>query len=1130
MNEVTPWLQSLGLAEHAPAFAAHGIGIELLPQLGDADLKELGVAMLGHRKRLLLAIAARAASGGSAAADVPSQPAHEAERRQLTVMFCDLVGSTLLSGCLDPEDLQALVRSYHDTVAGAVAPYDGHVAQLLGDGCLVYFGYPRAHEDDAQRALHAALNVLKAVAGLRSKGGLALQTRIGIATGRVVVGEIGAGTPAVEQTASGETPNLAARLQGQASPGEIVVSAETRRLAGAAFEFEATGELRLKGFAEPVVAWRVRGERNVASRFEARHDSELIQFVGRTSEVSLLLERWNLARDGEGQVMLLSGEAGIGKSRICQMLRERLANERHATVLLQCSPYHSGSALYPLVQYFERAAGITPADAPELRGQKLERLLGPEMVLSPVSHGALLRLMGAPDGGRLALAGHNPQQEAAQILQAPIDLLRALSRRLPVLLLIEDAHWIDPSTEQLGVLATELTRDSRLLLLVTARPDYTPPWGSPANLTRLALNRLGQRQSAELVAAVTGGRSLPAEVLAEIIAKTDGIPLFVEELTKTVVQSGMLEDTADGYRLRGPLQSLAIPSTLQDSLMARLDRLASAKEVAQVGAMIGREFSQPLLAAVLALPPARLGQALDELVRSELVARRGLAPDVLYTFRHALIRDTAYHSMLKAQRLLRHGQIAAALARLEPDTLATQPELLAYHCQEGGQTVDALGHWMAAGDLAAGRLANREAVTHYRAALALLSAPELQDDAGVVELELQLKLGNLLMQTDGFGSAATVACYSRARELASQQGKNDKCILACTGIAASLWASGRFDDVLGLLGQLAGDDPASLRPMSRVFLAFLAGLTHLSLGAAHEAHAATQEALRELASIPPGKRQDINGIDPMVLVLAQSVTISVHHGLLDQADADTRAALQIAQARDHAPTRAWALSMARWMAFRNGDMAESIRLSQEVLELSERMGFKTRLGSGRLLMGRAMVTLGRVDEGTRLLHQGFAMWSAQGARTGAAELASIAADVLMEAGRTADAEIFVRAGEKLQAEIPERNFAAELARLRARLWQSAGDQRAAEAGYRQAIEIAVGQQAKLFALRAASDLALLQQAQGRTDEAEAVLRQALDALPEGHQRPHALRAKAILQALAVPAQAQAARLSTSAPD
>ena len=1114
MNDVTQWLQSLGLGEHAPAFVAQGIEVELLPQLGDADLKELGVTMLGHRKRLLMAIAALAPGAGVAAAAAPLRPVRDAERRQLTVMFCDLVGSTLLAGRLDPEDLQAVVRGYHDAVAAAVAPYDGHVAQLLGDGCLVYFGYPRAHEDDAERALHAAVSVLEAVTGLRPHGAIELQTRIGIATGLVVVGEIGAGTAAAEQTASGETPNLAARLQAHAAPGEIVLSAETRRLVGASFEFESTGELQLKGFVAPIEAWRVRGERSVASRFEAQHESELIEFIGRTSEVSLLLERWDMARGGEGQVVLLTGEAGIGKSRICQTLRERLADERHATVLLQCSPYHSSSALYPVVQYFERTTGITAADSPELRGQKLERLMGPEMGLSPQSHGQLLRLMGAPDGGRLPPAAETPQQEKAQMLQAPIELLRALARQLPVLLLIEDAHWIDPTTEQLGALVVELSRDTRLLVLVTGRPEYTPPWGNPANLTRLALNRLGQRQCVELVGAVTGGRPLPAEVLAEIILKTDGIPLFVEELTKTVVQSGLLEDTPQGYRLRGPLPTLAIPSTLQDSLMARLDRLAPAKEVAQVGAMIGREFSHRLLAAVVRLPAERLSAALDELVRSELVARRGVAPDAAYTFRHALIRDTAYNSMLKGQRVLRHGQIAAAIEQIEPDTIATQPELLAHHCQEGGRAAQALRYWTAAGDLAIGRAANREAVTHHRAALALLPTLNLQGpQLDEVELDLQMKLGNVLMQTEGYASAPVVASFSRARELAARLGRIDQYVVACSGFGASLWAAGRFDEELAVLGQIGPDELARVRPMSRVFHSVALGLVKLNLGALDEAQALVRGALRDLESVPPEHRQDISGVDPRVVALSQSVAICVPMGLLDQADTQTLQAMQIARERGHAPTQAWAFSLARWMAFRRGDWAESIRLSHAGLELAERLGFKAGIGSRRMLLGRAMVASGQVDEGARLLHEGFAMWSAQVSQAGASELAAVAADVLLEAGRIADAETFVRAGEKAQADTPERFFAAELARLRARLSQAAGDHSAAEAGLRHAIEVADRQGAKLFALRGATDLARLLQTQGRTSEGQAVLRPALDTLPEGLEQPDALRAKAALKAL-----------------
>ena len=1102
-KDIAQWLEAVGLAEHAPRFVAEGIDVELLPQLDDADLKELGVVLLGHRKRLRAAIAA------SPAAAVAPAVARDAERRQLTVMFCDLVGSTALAARLDPEDLQGVIRAYHAAVAEAVAPFAGHVAQLLGDGCLVYFGYPRAHEDDASRAVHAALGVLGAVAALAPQGGWRLQTRIGIATGLVVVGEVGSGTAAVEQTASGETPNLAARLQGQAAPGEIVMSEETRRLVGATFELDAVGPFELKGFAAPVPAWRVRGERSVASRFEAQHESALVDFVGRASEVALLLERWQLARDGEGQVVLLSGEAGIGKSRIVQTLRDRIA-DRHATVLMQCSPYHSNSVLFPLVQYFERAAGIVAADDAAERGRKFARLVGPEMSISPQSGAHLARLVGALPA-EPAPAAESPQQEKAQRLQAPIDLLRALARQLPVLLLIEDVHWIDPTTSELVGLTIEQSRDVRLLVLVTCRPEFAPPWGSPANLTRLALNRLGHRQSADLVTAVAGGRVLPEEVRAEIVAKTDGIPLFVEELTKTVLESGLLEDTPAGWRLRGPLPALAIPSTLQDSLMSRLDRLAPAKEVAQVGAIIGREFSRSLLAEVLRMDAARLDAALDELLRAELVVRRGIVPDEHYIFRHALIRDTAYNSLLKGQRALRHAQIAAALEALEPDTVASQPELLAYHCQEGGLAARALDFWREAGHRAVARAANREAAMHYRAALALLASGDAGGEAD--ELDLQMNLGSVLMQIEGFASEPTMAAFARARELASALGRVDDYVMACAAFGATLWGAGRYEEELELLEQIGADDLARLRPMSRVFHSVVLGLLKFHLGALDEASHLIESTMRDLASVAPAERLDISGVDARVLALTQAISIRVHQGRLDDADAYTDDALRIAQERDHEPTWAWAHAMARWRAFRHGNWAESIRESRATLEIAERLGFTTRLGSGKMLLGRSLVAAGEVDEGARLLREGYALWSADGSPTGITDFASAAADVLLAAGRLDEAGSYVRIGEEAQAAIPERHFAAELRRLRALLDAAAGDGAAAEAGLREAIATADAQGARVQALRAATDLARITAATARAVEGRRLLEQALAALPQGRDQPDARRAQALLREL-----------------
>ncbi|HWI11205.1 MAG TPA: adenylate/guanylate cyclase domain-containing protein, partial [Burkholderiaceae bacterium] len=894
MSELERWLEGLGLGAHAQAFAEQGIEFDLLPELGDDDLKALGVAQLGHRKRLLKAIVAL-----NAAARMASEPgtlpptARDAERRQLTVMFCDLVGSTALANRLDPEDLQCVIRSYHAAVTAAVAPYEGYIAQLLGDGVLVYFGFPRAHEDAAVRAVRAALAVLPAVAALKPHADVELQTRIGIATGLVVVGEVGAGTPAAEQSASGETPNLAARLQAHASPGQIVIADETRHLVGTAFALDPLGHLALKGFAAPVKAWRVLGLRVVASRFEAQHETALIEFIGRDSEVALLLERWALARDGEGQVVLLTGEAGIGKSRICQTLRERIAGDSAATALLQCSPYFTGSAFYPVAQHIERTAGIAPSDPPAVRAEKVVRLAG---VLSDELLGSVLRMMGLPDGGRTPAA--SPQQEKAQTAQALGELLQRLAQQQPVLYLVEDAHWIDPSTEELIGQTIERLREARVLMVVTARPEYAPSWGSPAHLTQLRLSRLGQKQCAALVAAVTGGKPLPAEVLTEIVRKTDGVPLFVEELTKTVLQSGLLVEAPERYELNGPLPPLAIPATLQDSLMARLDRLALAKEVAQAGAVIGREFTRRLLGSVLAsLPAPKLDAALDELVRSELVFRRGAALDATYTFKHALIRDTAYASMLKSQRVLRHAQIAAALEQTE--SAAAPPELLAHHHQEAGNDEAAVEHWSRAGELAARRSSSVEAQSHYRAAIALLARLEAGPPNQERELRLQILLAQALYQSEGFGGGAYEAATRAAHALARSLDRPDAYVQTGAALVSMMCAAGRLREGIETLEQMRPESLALLPPIGRARRAFNLGMARMQLGELARAWVSVSEALHELETDAETRSPLWAGADPMVMTLYLCSMVRLRQGMFDQAHEYAARAWQLAQELGH---------------------------------------------------------------------------------------------------------------------------------------------------------------------------------------------------------------------------------------
>ena len=1032
----------------------------------------------------------------------------DAERRQLTVMFCDLVGSTALAGRLDPEDLQSLVRGYHDAVARAVAPYGGHVAQLLGDGALVYFGYPSAHEDDAARAVHAGFAVLKAVAALRPQPEAPLQTRIGIATGLVVVGEIGTGMPAAEQTASGETPNLAARLQGQAKPGEIVLSNETRKLVGESFILESLGALDLKGFAAPVEAWCVVGERAVATRFEAQHMQGLVEFIGRDSEVALLLDRWALARDGEGQVVLLSGEAGIGKSRICQTLRERLAGESVATVLLQCSPYFSSSALYPIVQHLERTAGMAATDSPDVRARKLEQLAG---ALPAASIGCLLRLMGLPDEGRSLPGSASPQEEKVHTLEALIELLQRLAEQQPVLFLVEDAHWIDPTTEELIEQVAQRVRDERVLLLVTCRPEHVPSWGSAAQLTRHSLNRLSHKQSTALVNAVSAGKALPAEVLAEIVRKTDGIPLFVEELTKTVLQSGLLEDTPSGYRLTGPLPRLAIPATLQDSLMARLDRLAPAKEVAQVGAVIGREFGHKLMVEVLGdMPPPKLDAALADLVRSELVFRRGTPPDATYSFKHALVRDTAYNSMLRSQRVLRHRQIAAALQQRDRDGAATQPELLAYHHQEGGNAAAALRHWQAAGDQAMAHSAAREAVAHYQAAVALLASVQAVEPCAEVELGLCIRLGNALVQTEGFTSLGAKESYARARDLATALDRPDEHLQACGGIAEGLTAAGRFGEAIASLEQFGPAQLARVKPMGRVNRLLRLGYPKTFRGELVQALDHLTEARRELENVLPEDWQPLAGADPKVAILMYLSLNLMHRGLLSSAEACVREGFAIAEQRRHFNSRVWALYRMGSAADARDDWTDAIASFTQAVELAQRYGVKARGALAMCGLGRALVATRQLDDGTRLLRDGYAQWTMFGGKFFGTALAADAAEVLLERRRDAAME-FMLAGEKTLRESEEKYQAARFLSLRGRLAELDGDRDAAEAAYRQAIAAAEHQGALLYSLRAATLLARLCRSQGRNDEADAVLRPIYDRFTEGFDYPDLVRARAVLE-------------------
>ena len=621
----------------------------------------------------------------------PSVP--EAERRQLTVLFCDLADSTRLARQLDPEDLREVIRTYQATCVAVIQRFAGHVAQYLGDGLLVYFGYPQAHEDDAQRAVRTGLGMLEAMGTLPTRllrdTSVRLAVRIGIHTGLVVVGEMGSGGRH-EHLALGDTPNLAARLQGLAAPNTVVISEATARLVHGYFTCHDLGTHALKGLETPVHVSQVLGESAAQSRLEAAEATGLTPLVGREAEVTLLRERWAQSTEGLGQVVVLSGEAGIGKSRLVRVLTEQVVEAHTPRPTLRCSPYHTNSALYPVIEHLQRLLHWHRDATPDARLATLEQALQTAGLPLAEVVPLVAALLSLPVPAHYPPLTLSPQRQKQQTQEALVAWLLAEAAQQPVLAIWEDLHWADPSTLELLGLLLDQAPTARLLLVLTARPEFRPPWAPRSYVTPLTLTRLLRPQVEELVLRMTGGKPLPAEVLRQIVEKTDGIPLFVEELVKTILESGLVREEAERYVLTGPLPPLAIPTTLQDALMARLDRLAPVKAVAQLGAVLGREFSYALLRAVAPVEEATLQHGLAQLVEAELLYQRGMPPQATYLFKHALVQDAAYQSLLRSTRQQHHQRIAQVLEAHFPDICETQPELLAQHYTEAG--VHRAGH------------------------------------------------------------------------------------------------------------------------------------------------------------------------------------------------------------------------------------------------------------------------------------------------------------------------------------------------------------------------------------------------------------------------------------------------------
>jgi TOMM system kinase/cyclase fusion protein len=1056
-------------------------------------------------------------------ADVTPRPGEphvpDAERRQLTVLFCDLVDSTTLSSQLDPEDWREVVRAYQETCAKVIALYEGHIAQYLGDGLLVYFGYPQAHEDDAQRAVRAGLGMVEAIGQLNTRLGrerdVQLAMRLGIHTGLVVVGDVGGGTRQ-EQLALGETPNLAARLQGMAAPNTVVISAATLPLLGGFFACQSLGPHRLKGFPQPIEVYQVLYESMARSRLEAAGSTSLTPLVGREPEVALLRERWTQVTDGFGQVVLLSGEAGIGKSRLVQVLMEHVAAEPQAWLTpCQCSPYYQNTALYPMIDLLERVAlRFEREESPEQKLRKLEGFVvqyGLPLAEAVPLFAALLSL---PLGADYAAPTLSPEQQKQQTLHALLTILLRIAAQQPVLFVMEDLHWVDPSTLEFLSLLVDQGPTARILTLLTFRPDFSPPWTGRAHLSQVTLNRLPRRQAAELTGWVAHGKALPPEVVEQVVAKTDGVPLFVEELTKMVLESGLLQEREERYALTGPLPPLAIPATLHDSLMARIDRLATVKAMAQLGATLGREFSYALLQAVSPWDEGTLRQGLQQLVEAEFLYQQGLPPQATYLFKHALIQDTAYQSLLRSTRQQYHQRIAQVLEARFPETCETQPELLAHHYTEAGLGAQAMPYWQQAGQRALQRSANVEAIEHLTRGLDILKTLPDDPEHAQRELDLQVALGPALMATKGLAAPEVEHAYTRARELCQQIGKTPQLFLVLMGLCILYRQRGEFRTARQVgeqclaLAQHA-DEPALLLEAHR---ALGVPLFYLGELAPSRFHLEEGSALYDLQQYRSHTFR--YGLDPGVNCLLVAWPLWLL-GYPDQALERSRDALTLAQELSHPYSLAYALQSAMRLHRFRREVWAAREQAEALVTLANQQGFAQWVAGGTMMCGWALTVQGRAEEGMEQMHQGLTAWRAMRIEAGLPYWLAMLAEAYGSTGQ-------VEAGMRVLAEAlalvdttEERWWAAELHRLKGELLLALSTDNTAEAEtcLHQALEIARRQKAKSLDLRAAMSLSRLWQQQGKRDEARELLAPIYGWFTEGFETADLQEAKVLLEEL-----------------
>ena len=984
----------------------------------------------------------------------------------------------------------------------------------MGDGVLVYFGYPRAHEDEAERAVRAGLGVIDAV-GRLDVASVRLQARVGIATGLVVVGDLIGEGSAQEQSVVGETPNLAARLQALAEPDAVVIAAGTRRLVGDLFDYRHLGAVEIKGMVGPVPAWQVLSPSGLTSRFEALRGSVLTPLIGRYEEIELLLRRWTRAKNGEGQIVLVSGEAGIGKSRITAALHERLGGEPYTRLRYFGSPHHADSPLHPVIAQLERAAGFAREDSPGTKLDKLEILLSRAGENSPDAAALIADLLALPSDGRYASLPSDPRRQREDTFASLVRQLEGLAHGQPVLVIFEDLQWVDSTSLELLEMILERVPRLPVLFVITFRPEFQPPWTGEAHVTLLTLGRLGQRETEALVEQVAGGKSLSAEILVQIVERADGIPLFTEELTKALLEGGLLRVQDGRYLFKGPSSSFAIPSSLHASLLARLDRLAPVREVAQIGAALGREFSYEKLAAVAGRSDGELRDALDQLAGAGLLLRRGTSLRATFVFKHALIQDAAYSTLLRGQRQALHARIGNMLKEQFPEIAVTEPETLAHHYTQAGLLDSAIDYWHKAGERALRRSATVEAVQHLTHGIQLTRSLPATPARDRRELDLHLALGRFIRIVKGMAAPETLQVFTRARRLVNDSATVTEQMTVLYGLWGVHHVRAEHTEACEVAQQCLNlaarhNDNKEAEVLAHYIMGdtlwatgtFIEARYHLErtsqLSAAATASSAVARALQN---------HDISALSYLAWVLWPL-------GYPAQATAAAKQAIQRARDTGHVPLIAFVSFVDAFLAAAfSADRDRCEARFDEVVTYCTKHGVKAYELWTRFCQGIATARLGGTERGIAVM------------RSTMEELEAINAEILrpLHQGHLAaalashgQADLGIALIDEAISTLEktgERLFEAEVYRFRGQLWIDVDKPDEAEIALLRALTVARGQQARMWELRAAVSLARLRRNQGRRAGARDLLAPIYCWFNEGLDTPDLKDAKAVLHTL-----------------